>query len=197
MSTAGRLKTAVTGRRRRAATTVPGAALSAAGNDRPSWSEQRDEVARPADRDRRRAERVLEDQVPADDPGDELAQRRVGVGVGGARRPGRWPRTRSSRARRARWSARPATIERTMAGPALAAAAWPVSTKMPVPMMAPTPSMTSCAGPSTRCSPPPPASPSCSCLICSIDLVAKMDMRQRARRRCGVLNPASNGRKKS
>ena len=41
-----------------------------------------------------------------------------------------------------------------MAGPALAAAAWPVSTKMPVPMIAPTPSMISCQGPSTRCSPP-------------------------------------------
>ena len=31
------------------------------------------------------AEGVLEDEVPADDPGDQLAERRVGVGVG---RPG-------------------------------------------------------------------------------------------------------------
>ena len=35
----------------------------------------------------------------------------------------------------------PATIiDSTTAGPACAAAAWPVSTKMPVPMMAPMPS---------------------------------------------------------
>ena len=46
--------------------------------------EEADDVARPADRDRRGAERVLEDQVPADDPRDELAERRVAVGVGRA-----------------------------------------------------------------------------------------------------------------
>ena len=63
----------------------------------------------------------------------------------------------------------------TMAGPALAAAAWPVRTKIPVPMIAPTPSMTSWVGPSTRLRPPSPC-PSCSTLICSIDLVAKIDM---------------------
>ena len=43
----------------------------------------------------------------------------------------------------------------TIAGPACAAAAWPVSTKMPVPMIAPMPSDTRLAGPSTRFSPPP------------------------------------------
>ena len=43
------------------------------------------EVAAPADRHGHRADRVLEDQVPADDPGDDLAERRVGVGVGAAR----------------------------------------------------------------------------------------------------------------
>src|SRR6476469_5170377 len=42
------------------------------------------EVLAPRDRDRRGADGVLEDQVPADDPGDELAERRVRVGVGGA-----------------------------------------------------------------------------------------------------------------
>ena len=31
-----------------------------------------------------RADRVFEHQVPADDPGEELAQRGVGVGVGGS-----------------------------------------------------------------------------------------------------------------
>src|SRR5215208_5379252 len=73
ISTAGRLKTAVAVPPPASCTIVPGAELM----------QQRDETAGPADRDRRRAERVLEDQVPADDPGDELAERRVGVGIGG------------------------------------------------------------------------------------------------------------------
>ena len=47
--------------------------------------EQRVEVAAPRDRDRDVADRVLEDQVPADDPRDQLAERRVRVGVGAAR----------------------------------------------------------------------------------------------------------------
>ncbi len=42
---------------------------------------ERHDVARPADADRRRAHGVLEDQIPADGPGDELAHRRVRVGV--------------------------------------------------------------------------------------------------------------------
>ncbi len=41
-------------------------------------------VAAPADGDGHRADGVLEDQVPADDPGEELTHRRVGVGVGAA-----------------------------------------------------------------------------------------------------------------
>ena len=41
-------------------------------------------VAAPADGHRHRADRVFEDQVPADDPGEQLAQRRIGVGVGAA-----------------------------------------------------------------------------------------------------------------
>jgi hypothetical protein len=42
------------------------------------------------------------------------------------------------------------TIEMTIAGPALAAAVWPLSTKMPVPMIAPMPSATRLSDPSTR-----------------------------------------------
>ena len=42
------------------------------------------EVAAPADRDGHGPDRVLEDQVPADRPRDDLAERRVGVGVGAA-----------------------------------------------------------------------------------------------------------------
>ena len=41
----------------------------------------RSHVARPADRDQRGREQVLEHDAPADDPGDELAKGRIGVGV--------------------------------------------------------------------------------------------------------------------
>ena len=53
-------------------------------------------------RGRREREAVLEDQVPADDPRDELAERRVGVGVRAARHRNHRRRTRRSRARRRR-----------------------------------------------------------------------------------------------
>ena len=43
--------------------------------------EQRHEVSRPADAHRRRTGCVLEHQVPADDPRDQFAHRRVRVGV--------------------------------------------------------------------------------------------------------------------
>ena len=42
------------------------------------------DIARPADGDRGGAERVFQNQIPADDPGDEFAHRRVGIGVGAA-----------------------------------------------------------------------------------------------------------------
>jgi hypothetical protein len=45
--------------------------------------QQRDEIARPSHGDGGGAERVLEDQIPPDDPGDELAECGVGVGVRG------------------------------------------------------------------------------------------------------------------
>ena len=41
-------------------------------------------VAAPADGDGHRPDGVFENQVPADHPGDQLAERRVGVGVGAA-----------------------------------------------------------------------------------------------------------------
>src|SRR5436190_3095240 len=62
-----------------------------------------------------------------------------------------------------------------MAGPVCEAAASPVSTKMPVPMMAPTPKVTRLTGPSTRlrlCSPAWPA----SAFSCSMGLVANIDI---------------------
>jgi hypothetical protein len=48
----------------------------------PEVVEQADEIAAPSGRDRGGAEGVLENQVPADDPGDEFAQSCVAVGVG-------------------------------------------------------------------------------------------------------------------
>ena len=54
----------------------------------PGWQiampkpEQRVEVVAPRDRDRDVADGVFEDQIPADDPRDELTERRVRVGVG-------------------------------------------------------------------------------------------------------------------
>ena len=46
--------------------------------------QEADRVARPADRDGGDRKQVLQDQVPADEPGDALAERRVRVGVGAA-----------------------------------------------------------------------------------------------------------------
>ncbi len=48
-------------------------------------AEQAVEVARPADRDGRGREEVFEDQHPADEPGDDLAERRVRIRVRAAR----------------------------------------------------------------------------------------------------------------
>ena len=53
-------------------------------NDDAEILEEAHHVARPADGHRGGAERIFEDQVPADDPGDEFAHRGVGVGVGAA-----------------------------------------------------------------------------------------------------------------
>ena len=148
--TAGRLSTAVTGSPPGTGTSVPGAALSAARERNADVAEEAQQVARPAHRHRGRAQGVLQDQVPADDPGDELAQRGVGIGVGRARRRAPPRRTRHSTAP-ASALARPAsTIDSTMAGPACAPAACPVSTKMPAPMTPPMPRRTRSARPSTR-----------------------------------------------
>ncbi len=65
--------------------------------------EKRAQVAAPSDGNGRCTECVLQDQVPPDDPGDQFAQRRVGIRVGTARRSGsskRTPRSRDPPARR-------------------------------------------------------------------------------------------------
>ncbi len=54
------------------------------GTSMPELGQDALEVARPAGGDGGAADRVFEDQVPADDPGEQLAQGRVGVGVGRA-----------------------------------------------------------------------------------------------------------------
>ena len=46
--------------------------------------QQLDEVIGPSGRNRAGAHRVFERQVPADDPGEDFAQRRIGIGVGAA-----------------------------------------------------------------------------------------------------------------
>ena len=50
-----------------------------------SRASERLEVFAPRDRDRDVSDRVLEDQIPADDPGDDLAERRVRVRVRASR----------------------------------------------------------------------------------------------------------------
>ncbi len=102
------------------------------------------DVARPADGDGGGGEQVLEDQVPADDPGDELAQRGVARRCRRCRRSGSSRRTRRSRGRRRRSRGRRSGTRGRRPGPACLAAAVPVSTKMPAPMMAPMPSSTRC-----------------------------------------------------
>ena len=54
------------------------------GEFEPDVAEHLLQVARPAHRDGRGPDGELEDQVPADDPGDELTERGVGERVGGA-----------------------------------------------------------------------------------------------------------------
>ena len=51
---------------------------------KPEPVQQIDHVRREADAHRHVAARVFENQVPTDDPGHQLAQRRVSVGVGAA-----------------------------------------------------------------------------------------------------------------
>ena len=46
--------------------------------------QQRLEITGPADRHDRDDQRIFEQQIPADDPGDEFAKHRVSIGVGAA-----------------------------------------------------------------------------------------------------------------
>ena len=119
--------------------------------------EQRRQVLRPAHGHRRRADRIFEDQVPADDPGHQLAERGIGIRVRATRRPGPCSPARNSRAPRTRSRSRPAGTRGSSDGPASFLAASPVSTKIPAPIVAPTPSAVRATGPrAPRCSRSPP-----------------------------------------
>ena len=122
--------------RRAVAVRQPGGKLDAEAR------QQRGEVAAPGDRDRDVADRVLEDQVPADDPRDQLAERRVRVGVGAAglrdhrRQLGVAERRRARTPRRAAGTRGPAPGRRRSGRPSPSArtspaAAVPIDEKMP------------------------------------------------------------------
>ena len=103
--------------------------------------EEAHDIARPADRDRGGAERVFEDQIPADDPGDELAHRRVGIGVGAA--GDRHHRGHLGVAEAGEGAGEGAEHERQGdRRTGVRGGGMPVSTKMPAPMIAPMPSET-------------------------------------------------------
>ncbi len=55
------------------------------GNRDPEARDERLEVIAPADGDGDIADRVFDDQVPADDPGNQFAERGIGVGIRAAR----------------------------------------------------------------------------------------------------------------
>ncbi len=63
----------------------PGARLHPGGKSDPSAQENPLEVSAPADGHGHGADRVFENQIPADHPGDDFAEGGVGVGVGAAR----------------------------------------------------------------------------------------------------------------
>ena len=64
---------------------VPGTGGQGMGQMDPEALEEDNEIAAPADADRRGGHAIFQYQVPADDPGDELAHGRVGIGVGTSR----------------------------------------------------------------------------------------------------------------
>ena len=97
------------------------------------------QVAGPAAGHHRRAERELQQQVPADDPGDDLAHGRVRVGVGaagGRHAGGQFGVAEGGEQGDQR---RRCANEITTAGPALSRASMPVRVKIPVPMTMPMP----------------------------------------------------------
>ena len=109
------------------------------GQPSPIWSRNNCGVRRPALRHDACPEHQLEQQVPADDPGEDLAEREVRERVRRTRTPARWRRTPRSTVRPARSRRRRArtTVRYPVRRTALAAR--PVRVKMPAPMMTPMP----------------------------------------------------------
>ena len=140
-------------------------------------------VARPRRGGRRDADPVFEDQIPADDPGDELAQRRIRVGIRAAR--DRHHRREFRITQRDEDAGQPGQRERRQhaAGPAAFTPA-PIVVKMP-PSIVPRPTPIEPGTPSTRRSGTPPAarSRSCGCVAtsrCQSDHRASAADRRRA-----------------
>ena len=84
MITAGRLISPPTSPPWRKPHSIGGPTVKAWGICTPTEFEQADDMPRPADRDRAGAQRIFEDQRPADEPGHQLAHHGIGVGVGRA-----------------------------------------------------------------------------------------------------------------
>ena len=116
-----------------------GALVRLAGSDDAELTQQAHQVARPAHPDRGGPGRVLQHQVPADDPGDELAHGGVGVGVGAARHRHRAGHLGVAEPRERRRRCRPGSSTAALRGRRAAPPPGPVRTKMPAPMMAPMP----------------------------------------------------------
>src|SRR3954468_20886469 len=66
--------------------------------------------------------------------------------------------------------------ERTIAGPAYCAAALPVRTKIPAPMMAPMPSVVRLSGPRARLSPCVVSEASASSVVTGLRRISRLDM---------------------
>ena len=124
--------------------------------------DQRVEIVAPRDRHGDVADRVLEDQIPADDPRDQLAERRVRVGVGASRLRDHRRELRVAQPASAHATAEQEEREDQRRSCAVAddlplgatwpAAAVPIAPKIPAPMTAPIASMIRSPAPSTRLS---------------------------------------------
>ena len=129
------------------------------------------EVAGEAGRQRRRADRELQGEVPADDPRDQLAEGRVAERVGAAGHRHRRGELRVAERRERAGEAGDRERDRDRRAGVGLAATVPVITKMPAPMMTPTPKTIRSRTPRfflSRCS-----GSSVSAMDCSTDFVRK------------------------
>ena len=87
---------------------VPGVAVSCGGNMNAKILQEADDVTAPAGGHGGRAECVFKNQIPADDPGEDLTERRIAIGVSRAcdRNQRRELRVAEARQRRSQMPAR-------------------------------------------------------------------------------------------